>query len=120
MFKDAKCFEIFDFGKLGHHLNCNRATTLVLQQGCLKDNVNYRACWKSDKQQQDTYKESLPWPDGSVDAALYPVGPVKYTVNPKSKATDTFLLQKVVHYIALEIKQGGDCVRKKRCYGAIY
>ena len=66
-------------GNLDTHSLRKYGTNLARDSGCLKDKVDLRSRWKSNKRQQDGYADTtIPYVDGKVAASLCPGGPIAY------------------------------------------
>ena len=96
-------FKRMNNGLIGTHSLRKYPSTHARRNGCSRDDVAFRGCWKRRTEQVDTYIDvELPYPDAKVAAALCIGGPCKYVLNEESGVSDDWLLQYVVPNICME------------------
>lgn len=82
--------------KTGTHSLRKFATTKARESGCTKDDVDYRARWRNNRRQQDTYAPGqLLLPDAKVCAALCRDGPIGYKAKEDSGISNDWILSYV-------------------------
>ena len=82
--------------QLGTHSVKKWATTMSQRCGAPKDDVNYRARWKTSKAMQDQYLEiQLDWPDINAASRLCHRGVCVYKERDDSSVTDQWLAASV-------------------------
>ena len=95
--KQAAMYDVIVDGLTGLHSNRKFGTTCARSNGCLKDEVDHRGCWKGDKRQQDGYASTpIPYVDAKVCASLCKGGPITYIVKERSGINDQWILDYVV------------------------
>ena len=83
-------------GELGTHSVKKFANTMARSSGCHKDDTNYRARWKSDKQVQDRYTDTqLTWPDVKAATKLCKGGVCLYRVKDGLGITDEWIARNI-------------------------
>lgn len=84
-------------GHIGTHSLRKFAATKARSSGCSKDDTDYRARWKGEKRQQDTYANvTIPYIDAKCAAALCKGGPCTYNIKSNSGITNDWILDYVV------------------------
>jgi hypothetical protein len=84
-------------GNIGTHSLRKFAATKARSNGCSKDDTDYRARWKGEKRQQDTYANvTIPYIDAKSAAALCKGGPCTYSIKSNSGITNDWILDYVV------------------------
>ena len=90
-------------GKLGTHSFRKFPASFARRNGCSKDDVDSRGCWRK-RRVSDRYVEvNIPYPDAKVAAVLAMGGPVRYGLNNGSGITETWLLENVVPNICRSV-----------------
>ena len=93
-------------GRLGTHSIRKFATTYARQCGETRDNVDYRASWKSQRQQDRYTNTQLHWPDINAASKLCFRGVCIYKPMEGSGIADEWLAEEVApqFQIYLEVK----------------
>ena len=82
--------------KLGSHSIRKMGTTFARLQGVSRDNIDYRARWKSSGRQQDAYTDiQLNWPDACCANKLSVGGSCQYIGRDVAGLTDEWLCANV-------------------------
>jgi len=90
-------FQNNELGPLGSHSIRKFAATVARNNGCSKDERDYRERWKSNARVSDRYDDiELPFVDGKVPGELCMGGPCVYVLKAGSGISDAFLFEYVV------------------------
>jgi len=90
-------FQNNELGPLGSHSIRKFAATVARNNGCTKDERDYRGRWKSNSRVSDRYDDvELPYVDGKVAGRLCMGGPCMYALKAGSGISDAFLFEHVV------------------------
>jgi hypothetical protein len=95
-------FKASDFKskKIGTHSLRKFTTTVARSSGCNKDDTDYRARWKGQKRQQDSYANvTIPYIDAKVAAALCKGGACAYRIVQGVDISNDWILDHVVPHI---------------------
>ena len=96
---ESPYFEREDDERLGTHSIRKSAATRCRENGCPKDDLDYRARWAC-KRMQDAYVDTqLSWPDINCAARLCFDGVCKYKIKEDAGVSDEWLCQNVAPHI---------------------